>query len=221
MRIVCISDTHNQHRSPLLTIPDGDILIHAGDATSSGSIAELVAFGDWFRSLPHQTKILIAGNHDFAFERSLGYALRAVGQTNGIVYLQDESVVIHGLRIYGSPWQPRFQDWAFNLDRGAPLAAKWALIPDDVDVLVTHGPPWGVLDGNIQGLHVGCESLVEKLPSLSRLKLHIFGHIHEARGVVERDGTTFVNASAVDVRYRVYDSATFTIDVEPAARLSN
>jgi predicted phosphodiesterase len=214
MRIVCLSDTHGAHDSPALAVPDGDVLLHAGDMTGSGSLDQVEAFGDWLRGLPHPTKVVIAGNHDFAFECNPERALRRLGHgRDGVVYLQDGATVVGGLNVYGSPWQPRFFDWAFNLDRGAPLAAKWALIPEDIDILVTHGPPHGLLDRNTSGHAVGCEALGERLSGLTRLRLHVFGHIHEARGVVVRRNTTFVNASALDEHYRPFAEAPIVIDL--------
>jgi predicted phosphodiesterase len=212
MRIVCLSDTHGRH-DRIGPIPDGDVLIHAGDLTGHGSPREVAAFAAWFRALPHPIKVVIAGNHDFLFERDPGAARALMHRPDaGVHYLQDEALVLpNGLKLYGSPWQPRFFDWAFNLDRGAPLAARWALIPDDVDILITHGPPHGLLDRNTRGEPVGCEALAERLPALRRLKLHVFGHIHEARGVAERGGVTHINAAALDERYEPWQASAFVI----------
>jgi predicted phosphodiesterase len=197
MRIVAISDTHL--RMDAADVPDGDLLIHAGDLTMHGRLAEIARAGAWLRALPHRRKIVIAGNHDFAFEDAPGDARDALG--GGLTYLEDDGVTIDGIRFWGSPWQPRFFDWAFNLDRGAPLAAKWGLIPDATDVLVTHGPPAGLLDLTVSGEHVGCADLLHRVKAL-RPRVHIFGHIHEAAGVLTNEATTFVNASICDVDYR-------------------
>ncbi len=152
--------------------------------------------------MPHRHKLFIAGNHDFLFERDPAAARALVPP--GITYLQDGGIAIDGLKIWGTPWQPTFFDWAFNLARGPEMAAKWALVPDDTDVLVTHGPPAGTLD-LIPGdppESVGCEDLAARLPRLTRLKLHVFGHIHEGYGRVSEGGRVFVNASNCDARYR-------------------
>jgi hypothetical protein len=117
------------------------------------------------------------------------------------VYLQDEAVEIEGLRIWGSPWQPEFLDWAFNLPRGAALREKWDRIPSGTDVLITHGPPQGVLDRVDEGRREGCADLLNAVARV-RPRLHLFGHIHEGYGCLERDGTTFVNASICDRAYR-------------------
>jgi Icc-related predicted phosphoesterase len=207
-RIVLISDTHGLHES-MPSIPDGDILIHAGDITRRGSVAELSGISEFFASLPHAYKIVIAGNHDFCFEREKE---RAVKQLRGVIYLQDKLTKVMGLQIYGSPWQPRFGDWAFNLDRGAPLKKVWSSIPQGIDVLVTHGPPAGILDVTDVGHHhVGCQDLLDAVTRI-KPKLHVFGHIHCGHGRLEVDGTTFVNACTCDEAYQPVNSA-FVIDL--------
>lgn len=210
MRIVCISDTHGL----ALPIPEGDLLLHAGDLTGSGKLAQVHACARWLRGLPHPVKVVIAGNHDFAFERQPELARAALHDpASGIFYLQDTGAILPGgLKIYGSPWQPRFCDFAFNLDRGAPLEEKWRLIPDDVAILLTHGPPHGILDQNIGGAHVGCEALMRRIEQLHQLKLHVFGHIHEARGMMKRGAVTHVNASVLDANYREWDEPPLVVD---------
>ena len=183
-------------------MPDGDILIHAGDATNRGQIEELTAFNDWFSSLPHRRKIFVAGNHDWLFEKRPKYAQSLLAEN--IIYLQDSEIEIEGLKIYGSPWQPRFFDWAFNLNRGAELAEKWKLIPNEIDVLITHGPPFGILDETPRGDLAGCEELrkrVGEIAQFGKLKLHVFGHIHFGYGETEKFGVRFVNASNCDEDY--------------------
>ncbi|MFC1679413.1 metallophosphatase domain-containing protein [Elusimicrobiota bacterium] len=197
MRIVCIADTHSRYEG--LEIPDGDILIHAGDLTSLGRPAEVVEAADFLQRLPHRHKIVIAGNHDFLFEREPEKA-EAVIARSGCTYLLDTEVEVEGLRIYGSPWQPWFGDWAFNLGRGYDIRQKWDLIPKGIDILVTHGPPRGILDEMTSGERVGCEELLEKVREL-KPKWHVFGHIHEGYGQVKDGDTEFVNASICDIRY--------------------
>jgi Icc-related predicted phosphoesterase len=195
LKIVAISDTHALHRS--LTIPDGDILVHAGDITRQGDPREVDDFNDFLGQLPHRDKIIIAGNHDFCFERDPGRTASLI--TNGI-YLMDRSVSVQGLRFYGSPWQPWFYDWAFNLQRGPEIRAKWDLIPDGTDVLVTHGPPLGHGDRTFRGEPVGCGDLLDAVSRVRPL-VHIFGHIHEGAGVTRNERTTFINASSCDLMY--------------------
>lgn len=195
MRIVCLSDTHN--RQSHIPVPDGDILIHAGDFTMAGRGAEIVEFNAWMGSLPHKHKVVIAGNHDWMFERNLREARSLL--TNA-VYLQDSEVTIEGLRIWGSPWQPEFFSWAFNLPRGERLAEKWRMIPSGVDILVTHGPPLGIGDRVSRGESAGCEDLLRELKRV-RPRLHVFGHIHEGYGASRVEGTLFVNAATCDEAY--------------------
>ena len=196
MRIVCLSDTHNLHDR--VRVPDGDLLLHAGDATNRGTEKEVAAFADWLAGLPHRHKVVVAGNHDFLFEREPAAARAAI---QGAVYLQDEAVEIEGLRIWGSPWQPEFMDWAFNLPRGAALREKWDRIAPGTDVLITHGPPHGILDRVDEGRQEGCAELRTAVARV-RPRLHLFGHIHEGYGRETRDRTTFVNASICDRGYR-------------------
>jgi Icc-related predicted phosphoesterase len=202
-RIICISDTHNRQES--FDVPEGDLLIHAGDLTARGTEAEVKAAVEWLESLPHRDKIVIAGNHDFYFERENARARALVTEA---VYLQDSEVTVQGLRIWGSPWQPWFRDWAFNLPRGQKLQEKWERIPEGIDILVTHAPPMGTLDRTLTGEAVGCEKLRDRLAAMAKPpRLHVFGHIHEGRGILKTERTTFVNASACDVGYRPVNRA--------------
>jgi len=194
VRLVLVSDTHLRHPE----LPPGDLLIHAGDLTHSGKREELKRAAAWLRAQPHPHKVVIAGNHDFGLERDRD--LERLFEP-GVAYLRDEERRIAGLRLWGSPWTPRFHDWAFNLDRGPALRAVWDRIPRGLDVLVTHGPPHGILDRTSAGLEVGCEELrraVEERPP----RLHVFGHIHEAWGAQRVANTEFVNASICDAGYR-------------------
>ena len=197
MRIVAVGDTHGSHRQ--LAIPDGDLLIHAGDLTRSGSLDELPDFVDWIESLPHAHKIVIAGNHDWCFQRQ---PEMATSMLEGCAYLQDQAVTVDGIRFYGSPWQPWFHDWAFNLRPGAEIAANWDLIPSGIDVLVTHGPPYGHGDRTWRGVDAGCRDLLAAAARV-RPRMHIFGHIHEGAGLSKDAGTVYVNASCCDLFYTV------------------
>ena len=195
-RIVCLSDTHNCNDE--IDVPDGDLLIHAGDATIRGTVEEIANFNRWFARLTHRHKIFVAGNHDWLFELDNERARSLLDPS--ITYLQDSSIVIDGVSIYGAPWQPRFFDWAFNLDRGEQMAEKWSLIPDGVDILITHGPPSGILDQTPAGDHAGCEELRKRISQV-RPRLHVFGHIHLGYGTAAFDGTQFVNACNCDESY--------------------
>lgn len=187
MRIVAIADTHNSQ----LSLPDGDILIHAGDLTGRGSLPELERVADWLRAQPHRHKVVIAGNHDFALQRK-PVAARAL--FHGLTFLEDSEATLGGLRIWGSPWQPWFHDWAFNARRGPEIDAKWQLIPEGIDVLVTHGPPYGYGDLVLDGERVGCEDLLRHLGRV-KPRVHLFGHIHEDRGEWQLGPTRIVNCT--------------------------
>ena len=200
-RLVCISDTHLVHERTDYPVPDGDVLIHAGDATRRGDADEIERFVEWFAGLPHPHKIFVAGNHDFLFETDPPTAEALLGPD--IVYLRDSGVELEGLRFWGSPWQPVFFNWAFNLPRGEPLREKWRLIPQDTDVLITHGPPHLIGDRTARGVDAGCVDLLDEVTNRIRPAAHVFGHIHEGYGRIVRDGLRFLNASSCDLRYRL------------------
>lgn len=207
-RLVLISDTHNKHLE-MATLPEGDILIHAGDFSARGSLDELLSFNDWLGKISHRYKVLVSGNHDHCFQRTPDKAQELL--TNAI-YLQDRLVEIEGLRLYGSPWQPWFFDWAFNLSRGSELRAVWEKIPDQTDVLITHTPPYGILDTILNGKKVGCEELATRVKQLRNLRLHVFGHIHEADGEEIHGNVRFVNASICTVEYQP-DNSPVVVDL--------
>lgn len=201
MRIVAISDTHTLHES--IVLPPGDLLVHAGDFSLSGQVHEVKEFFTWFGRQPHRYKVVIAGNHDLLFESAPEYARAMVPRD--VVYLQDSGCEIEGVRIWGSPWQPWFLDWAFNLKTESELQAVWDLIPPDTDVLITHGPPFEILDECYDGRRVGCAALAG---TVRRIKpaLHLFGHIHEGYGCMDdpegKTDTRFVNACICDQVYK-------------------
>ena len=199
IRIVCISDTHGQHAN--LGVPDGDVLIHAGDFMAFGDTPrEIVDFNQWLGGQPHRHKIVIAGNHDLMFERHPGAARELLSNA---IYLENSGTEVAGLKIWGSPVQPEFNNWAFNVARGAAIRRYWKMIPENTDVLVTHGPPFGVLDkSHPTTAHLGCEELANAVEQI-RPRLHVFGHIHGGRGESTSNETRFVNASVVNEAYRL------------------
>jgi hypothetical protein len=140
----------------------------------------------------------VAGNHDWIFQKDRQVAENALNRV-GAVYLQDSEKTVGGLRIYGSPWQPIFCDWAFNLS-SPDLKEKWARIPEGLDILVTHGPPHGYGDLNPQNEHVGCEHLLTRIDEV-KPRYHVFGHLHGAYGRWERGSTTLINASICNEAY--------------------
>lgn len=219
MKIVCISDTHNLHDK--ITLPNGDILIHAGDATMIGTHGELERFITWFGKQPHKHKVFVAGNHDFGLEEDLQAhskffinkgmlkSLHDVRESitlhmknNGITYLYNESVTIEGINIYGSADQPAFCSWAFNRSN-KELTESWKNIPDNTNVLITHAPAYGILDRCDSGDIVGDVPLLKRINTLPELKLHVFGHIHEDAGKVKRGEVTHINASMLNSSYRI------------------
>ena len=197
MKIVGISDTHGAHKG--LVLPDGDVLIHAGDITVHGTLNGVVAFNDWIGRQPHKHKIVIAGNHDFCFEDSDRLAAEAF-MTNA-TYLRDSGCEIDGIKFWGTPWQPWFHDWAFNVGTEKERQAIWDLIPKDTDVLIVHGPPYGYGDLCMSGDRPGCKALKKTILE-SKIKLVITGHIHEDYGEFDMDGVRVVNASIMNVHYK-------------------
>jgi Icc-related predicted phosphoesterase len=190
VRIVAAGDTHLYHND--FAVPDGDIFVHVGDMCRGGEFHELRTNAEWITSLPHRHKVIVAGNHDWPFVHQETEA-RALFQE--ATYLQDAGVTIAGLRVYGSPWQPRFLDWAFNLPRsGKELVQVWSWIPEGLDVLITHGPPKGYGDLCCNGDHVGCEHLLRRV-RVVKPRLHLFGHIRDAGGMWQEDRTTFLNVT--------------------------
>lgn len=226
-KIICISDTHTNHRaktvnkflSEHISPDDINILIHAGDLTSVGKEHDVSNFIDWFQNLRgFESKIFIAGNHDLSLQDNPRWLQHYINEENlnqsDCVYLEDSEFKINNIKFYGSPWQPWFMNWAFNLPRnGEELENVWAKIPEDTDILITHGPPYGIMDETpMTKESVGCEKLLERLDVI-KPKIHIFGHIHSARGVLERNGTVFVNASILDDHYKLkYDPIIINFD---------
>lgn len=197
MKIVCISDTHQLHRK--LDVPNGTVLVHTGDFTNMGSEVHTDDFLAWFAEQPHKYKVLIAGNHDFfPYNHNCEFLQKCI--LLGITYLQDDAVTIEGIKFYGTPWVPRFYDWAFMRDERT-LRQIYAQIPEDTQVLLTHGPALYTLDEVPRG-HVGSEALKDRIEQLPNLTHHIFGHIHESGGKLKTSYTS-VNAACVDRWYEL------------------
>ncbi|HVF97277.1 MAG TPA: metallophosphatase domain-containing protein [Flavisolibacter sp.] len=199
MRFIAISDTHCRHRS--LKLPKGEVLLHAGDISYRGDQREIYDFLDWFSTLPFKHKIFIAGNHDFLFEKEKAAKVNKLIPA-GVHYLKDEAIIIDGIKIWGSPFTPQFYRWAFNKKRGNPLAEHWKSIPSDTDILLTHGPVYGVLDVVINEQHAGDKDLLEKVLEV-KPKVHVCGHIHESYGVLKRHGVKFINACMLNESYEL------------------
>jgi Icc-related predicted phosphoesterase len=194
MKIVIISDTHERHDK--ITLPEGDMLIHCGDFTFQGVSYKVQDFANWMKSQNFKHKICIAGNHELTFQSAQKNKVIKMIEDAGITFLMDSAVEIEDLHFYGSSWTPFFFNWAFNLPRGEQLANKWKLIPEETDVLITHGPPYKILDLTTDSGSQGCEALADRVKQLPNLKLHCFGHLHHNGGqMTEIKGVKFVNAA--------------------------
>lgn len=199
MRLVCISDTHYKVAMP---IPDGDVLIHAGDMTGRGTMRELAPVGEWLRSLPHSRKIVVPGNHDTLFESNPTLARSILGEDRGgLEILIDQMAVWEGVIFWGSPWSNEFMGWAFGARPGGHSAAVYGRIPMGVDVLITHGPPMYIRDRVGSGPHFGNPDLLARVREV-RPKVHVFGHIHDGYGQEISGGTHFINAAMCDEGYK-------------------
>jgi Icc-related predicted phosphoesterase len=227
MRITLISDTHTKHDEldwEKTDLPGGDLLIHAGDIMNSGyNSNDITSFCKWFDGLEqYDHKVFIAGNHDRMFEDKPEKAMEIVNSYKWIDYLQDSTIEVgddnETAKIYGSPWQPEFYNWAFNLPRqGKELEAKWAAIPTDTDILITHGPAQGHLDMSgppYNEPNLGCPLLRNHIDTVSRPKIHVCGHIHGGYGYKFDGQTHFFNASILNERYE-YVNTPVTFDWNP------
>jgi Icc-related predicted phosphoesterase len=208
LTIVALSDTHGLHRQMTHPVPDGDILVHAGDFCGHGRMQEVNDFAEWLGAMPHRHKLVTPGNHDRPVEAQES-ACRRLFEAHGIQLLIGDTAEVEGLRIFGSPYTPTFRNWHFMRDRGAAIRAEWRAIPDDADLVITHGPAYGNGDLAPSWMgqppsHVGCFELLARLRDV-KPRLHIFGHIHGGYGATISDeipGTRFFNASVCTEAYR-------------------
>lgn len=207
-KIVCISDTHMRHEG--LVIPECDILIHAGDATNYGDLTELMEFAEWLNEQEAAHIIFVPGNHEIQMEKNLQQSINILkNYCPAINILINETIDIEGIKIHGSPCTPWYGSWGWNRARSDEEAIfrnikhikhDWDLIPLNVDVLITHGPAYKVLDMNREGEHCGCYNLMATIVDL-RPKIHICGHIHEGYGYEHYDGVDFYNVSICNRQY--------------------
>lgn len=200
MKIVCIADTHTYYDK--VKVPAGDVLIHAGDIDLYNNL-DAIRFNKWIAGLPHEHKIVIGGNHD-SFLANIGKVMCA-NYLSDVDYLENSGITIDGIKFWGSPITPRFLDWFFMADRGPEIKKYWDLIPMDTDVLITHGPPMGVLDWVPRTYgehHIGCADLRDRILQV-KPKLHIFGHIHYSYGAHKTADTEYINASCADEEYNM------------------
>lgn len=189
MTILHISDTHGKHRE-LANLPPADVLVHSGDFTLSGSEMEALDFMEWFCELPYAHKVFIAGNHDDCM-----YDGSIDGLPGNVHYLADRGVTIGGIKFFGVP----------TFLRHDKVQEDFGMIPTNTDILITHRPPLGILDGN-DDLHVGSAELLGVIKQVSP-KLHLFGHAHDSYGTVSWKGMSFSNACLVDNNYRLCRTA--------------
>lgn len=188
-------------------IPDGDLLIFAGDMSVCRTLQDVAGFNTFLKSLPHKYKVVIGGNHDHLLASSPDLARKLLSDA---VYLQDENITIEGIKIHGSPWQPIFNTNAcdaFALPRGRVIRKKWDLIPEDTDILITHSPPAGIMDED-GGVSHGCTDLLHAVQRIAPV-FHIFGHIHNYNGMQRIACTTYVNCNVKDKNNRVRPALTF------------
>jgi Icc-related predicted phosphoesterase len=212
LKITFISDTHSKHHQITKHLTGGDILIHAGDMSSMGYKHEIEDFCKWFDGLDnYDTKVFIAGNHDWGFQDNVEQTMQIINSYKSFDYLQDGLLMVGEnyddmVKIYGSPWQPEFHNWAFNLPRmGDQLKEKWDLIPMNTDILITHGPAWGYVDKVIgQTQNLGCELLADRI-KVVKPKIHVCGHIHSGFGYVFDGDTHHINASVLNESYYYYN----------------
>lgn len=213
MKITTLSDAHWKFREiEKKYLPGGDLLIYAGDFCGAGYKHELQQFCKWYNNIEgYATKIFIAGNHERYIEENYEDSLKVIDFYKTIHYIQDETFEVNGIKIYGSPWSPVFNDWAFNLPiNGKELETKWSNIPEDTDILVTHVPPFGVLDKYEDSLPIGCEVLKKHVGRVQP-KLHVFGHVHSGYGYMYDGTTNYINCAVLNGHY-FYRNPPLTFD---------
>lgn len=216
IKFVCISDTHGLNSR--VNLPEGDVLIHTGDFSNLGLEKEIIEFNSWLKEQKFKHKIIIAGNHEITFDEENRETLfnnfnfnnnefkssKEIKQIlENCIYLENSGVELFGYNIWGSPNTPSYHDWAFMGDNDY-LDKKWQMIPNNTDILLTHGPPYGILDLNYEKVNTGCPKLIKHVLERIKPKYHIFGHIHEAYGTFyfNETDTTFINASTCNFKYK-------------------
>lgn len=200
MKIICISDTHNKYQMLDGRLPNGDILIHAGDLVSHGTVEEIQNFINWYSKQPHEYKIFVGGNHDGALEHSK----ERITIPNNLIYLENEQIIINGLKIWGSPVSPPFRSFGFMWDE-EKRESLYKKIPENCDIIINHSPPFGTLDTVLEGMQVGCKYLAENISRI-KPKVVICGHIHESYGYILKEGILYINPSIMTRWYQPTNS---------------
>lgn len=203
MKIACLSDTHEKH-SKINEFPEADIFIFAGDFTNRGSLRSADQFNQWLGSLPYEHNIVICGNHEIGFDHKSKEEIQKI--LSNAIYLDQNFVEINGVKIWGEPRQPEFRNWAFN-KKFDDMKNCWELIPDDIDILLTHGPPKDYGDRTSDGRNVGCVYLNQFIKK-NKIPYIVCGHIHEARGQYNMyDSSVVLNVSAINNKdYSIIDN---------------
>lgn len=203
MKVTLISDTHNKHSLIPKDSLKGDIIIHSGDFSSLGHRHECKDFLKWYNSLDYKYKVFICGNHEVGVQKDPHMLTTLLIQYPDLIYLNEESVNIEGLNIYGSPWTPFFFNWAYNAQRGEEIKKHWDKIPNNTDILVTHGPVYGINDTVLgRPENLGCKDLYDKILEIKPL-IHTCGHIHTGNGYKEFNDINFFNTSVLDESYQM------------------
>ena len=204
--IVVISDTHTMHKGleNKFNLPSGDIIIHCGDITGRGSEHTIHEFLKWYNNLNQfKYKIFIAGNHDTLFESYPFLAKNIINDYKNIIYLEDSGIEIDNIKFWGTPVSRPFMNWAFNRPE-EKLKMHWKAIPDDTDIIITHSPPYKIMDyGPVTNDRTGSPSLYYEIINRIKPKFHLFGHIHNGYGIYKQDNITFINASNLNEDYKI------------------
>ena len=199
MKICCLSDTHQHHKK--IKMPESDMIIHAGDFTYHGELAEVKKFLQWYGEQKAKYKLLVCGNHEVEISKQPFQLLQQMCEDQGIRILNNNHTIVEGLTIFGSPNSSKFgYGWAYNSTENE-LENIYSSILPDTDVIITHGPAYGRLDRVLMGNCVGSMALTKRISELSNLKLHVTGHIHESRGTLIRNGVLTVNAAICGIPY--------------------
>lgn len=204
MRIVAISDVHTKWKE--LKIPECDVLISAGDYSYRGESEIVEAFHAWLYKQPANNIISVQGNHELWVERNFEKAKEIAERVcPGVHFIEEGPIEINGVKFWCSAFTPWFYDWAYNVQRGSEIDEHWKKIPEDTNILITHGPPFDVLDvvyfpDGTPKDNVGCWNLKARIKQI-KPDIHIFGHIHNSHGQKHEDGISYFNVCICDEMY--------------------